>query len=211
VAATAHLFRPAPVLAQADAAIDSEMTALSLQVPPDLPRGLYVLRVDVYRDGNRVMPSTVGGVGMDRLVLRPVQVAEGRPATGGEEVLALYGPEHAPPVIALVSAWIPSARGDEVEVALTWRSERQAPLNYWLSLRLRGHDGGQIASRDLPPLLGGCPTSLWKPGELLSDRVILPVPEGNKASDVAALEIILYDRRTLQAIGTTAIEVSIPS
>ena len=91
-----------------------------------------------------------------------------------------------------------------IEVALDWRSERQAPLNYVLSLRLQTSDGSAIASRDLPPLLGAYPTSLWQPGELLADRVLLDVPSG-VPSEGLRLEVVLYDRRTLKGAGSVTV------
>jgi hypothetical protein len=75
-----------------------------------------------------------------------------------------------------------------------------------LSLRLYRRDGSKVTSRDIPPLLGGYPTSLWIPGELVTDRVLLPLPEGEAANADYRLEIVLYDRVTLQAVGTTTIE-----
>ena len=89
-----------------------------------------------------------------------------------------------------------------VQVSLVWRAERQATKNYYLSVRLKRPDGSQRVARDLPPLLGGCPTSLWPIGSLIEDRVLLPLPGGESVEPGDLVEIVLYDRQTLRAVGT---------
>ncbi|MBC7256081.1 MAG: hypothetical protein H5T66_08275, partial [Chloroflexi bacterium] len=73
--------------------------------------------------------------------------------------------------------------------------------------RLIGGDGAIIAQKDVPPLLGGYPTSLWEPGTLITDRVILRVREA-EARAARDAEIILYDRYTLQAVGTARMSLA---
>ena len=79
-------------------------------------------------------------------------------------------------------------------------------MNYMLSLRLKRADGSQVTSRDLPPLLGGYPTSLWRAGELVTDRVLLSLPETGLDPGDYLIEVVLYDRVTLQAVGTAIVE-----
>ncbi|MFH1084167.1 MAG: hypothetical protein V1772_00185, partial [Chloroflexota bacterium] len=55
---------------------------------------------------------------------------------------------------------------------------------------------------------GGYPTSLWQPGELVTDRVILRLPKGAAVEPTDHLEVVLYDRRTLQSVGTTTIALA---
>ena len=142
---------------------------------------------------------------MGTLALKPVQVDSLRRASGDESVLATYGPPNGLPVISLVDASTTVAQ-DGVHVSLTWRSERQAPLNYALSVRLNTVDGERIASRDLPPLLGVYPTSLWRPGELITDRVLIGLPAGASfRPGEDQLEVVLYDRATLAAAGTAVV------
>jgi len=212
---TAHLLEPAPVWAEASAAIAGQETALTLALPDDLPPGLYVPRVTVSAASAagkvEQPPQTAAGVGMSTLSLAPVQVVTGRWATGQEPVLAAFGAEGAPPAISLVQAEALGLPDGQVEVRLTWRSERQAPLNYALSVRLRDGEGEQIVSRDLPPTLGGYPTSLWQPRELITDRVVLTPPEEPVSGDGYSLEIVLYDRQTLKATGVALVEgLSLP-
>ena len=204
--ATAHLFEPSPVWCEEAAVLESSHVQLELRLPDDIPPGLYVLRVEVLKGGVRQSIRTPRGRGMARLTLEPVQVRSRRQATGQEPVLEAFGPEKAPPVIALVDARLSRLDERTLEVALTWRSERQAPLNYFLSLRLNRGDGSQIVSRDVPPLLGGYPASLWTPGELITDRVLLPLRKDQPIAGDCELEIVLYDRLTLKAVGTARVK-----
>ena len=68
------------------------------------------------------------------------------------------------------------------------------------------HETGRIVWRDLPPLLGGYPTSLWRPGEIVADRVLLSLPDDQPMGGDCELEIVLYDRMTLKAVGTARLE-----
>jgi len=70
-----------------------------------------------------------------------------------------------------------------------------------MSLRLEHPDGYVVVSRDLPPLLGGYPTSLWRPGELVADRVILILPQDETLRADYTLRVVLYDRATMRSIG----------
>jgi hypothetical protein len=206
-AATAHLYQPAPAWAETSTPLREGEVTLTLRLPPDIPPGLYVLRMNVLVTGQPQAIRSAGGYGMHELALQPLQVVGQRIATGEEDTLGTFGPEHRPAAVALVNAE-GSMTGDMAEVALTWRSESQAPLNYMLSVRLRRADGEMIANRDLPPLLGGYPTLLWRPGALYTDRVLLPLPEGAALASGDRLEVVLYDRLTLQGAGSA--EVTLP-
>ena len=201
--ATAHLYRPAPVWVRVSQPLDATELSLPVALPDDLPPGLYVLRLSVDRAGEELDPETAQGVAMDRLIVGVLQCVGERVASGSEPMIAQYGPPESSPVLALLSAEA-DIQEDRVEVALDWRSERQAPLNYYLSLRLLDAEGAVIASRDLPPLLGGYPTSLWQPGELLRDRIRLDI-EPEAAKELAALEIVLYDRLSMAGAGTARV------
>jgi hypothetical protein len=209
VSATAHLLEPAPTWVEGTAALEAETVSIDVILPDELPPGLYVLRVSVWSAERSETPRTVTGSEMGTLALEPIRVLGQRQATGQEPVLGAFGPENMPPVISLVGASV-----DRLEksllVQLTWRSERQAPMNYTLSVRL--HDSqAKIASRDLPPLVGSCPTSLWQPGELISDRVLMPWPDNEALpGGPYKLEVVLYDRLTLKAAGTAMIPVTLP-
>ncbi len=204
--ASAHLFEDPPLWSDVECDLTAAEAEVRVPIPEETPPGLYVLRLRLYQGEEDLPLRTADGLKLSRLVLQPIWVVGAQRATGQEPVLASFGPVGEPPVISLVSA-AQRIQGGRAEFALRWRSERQAPLNYYLSLRLIGEGGTIIAQKDVPPLLGGYPTSLWQPGTLITDRVILRVEEANvpKARDV---EIILYDRYTLQAAGTARLSLA---
>ncbi|MCE5258936.1 MAG: hypothetical protein LLG44_07765, partial [Chloroflexi bacterium] len=72
VAATAHLMEPAPVWAESSVTVGAE--TLALQLPADLPPGLYVLRFSASRDGVLVSPVNGEGVEMGLLASSPLRV-----------------------------------------------------------------------------------------------------------------------------------------
>jgi hypothetical protein len=207
VGAGAPIIGQAPVWAEVSGHVTSQHQQLQLPVPVDLAPGLYVLAASVRYEGDDLPISTPQGQDMARLALQPLQVIGHRWATGQEPVVATYGPENAPPVIALLEAQATQDEKD-VEVRLTWRSERQAPLNYVLSVRLYAASGEQLAARDVAPLLGGYPTSLWQAGELVTDRVLLRLADKTPLEREGALEIVLYDRATLQSVGTVSLPLA---
>ncbi len=205
VSLTAHLFEPAPVWSTLETPIEPPWTSVGLPLPADLPPGEYTLRLTVLDEDGPVGPRTASGTGIGGLTLMPVHILMGRPADADAPALGSYGPSEQPPVVALVGAQARPAGEGLVEATLTWRCERQAPLNYYLSLRVLDADGAQIASRDLPPLLGGYPTSLWRPGEEITDRVLVPLPADAPSQEAYGLEVVLYDRMTLGGVGSVRV------
>ena len=207
--ATAHLFRGTPVWVEAQQPLDRAVTETRLALPSTLPPGQYLLRLDVLQAGDKVEIQNVEGVGMEKLVLAPLQITAGTANLESAETLGSYGPPNQPTVIRLVGVEA-SREKDKVQCTLSWHSERQAPLNYMLSLRLYRTDGSRVVDRDVPPLLGGYPTSLWRPGEQIEDRVILTLPEDEPGTGQYLLQIVLYDRLTLQGVGSCDVPISLP-
>jgi len=204
-----HLLPPAPVWAEATAPLDRRDIQLKLALPEHLAPGFYAIYIDVLDDDVALKPTTATGYPMGTIALMPLQVRVGDVAAPATEPLGTYGPPETPPVIALTDVVSSAQGGGTLAVELTWQALAQAPRNYWLSLRLQDAQGQTLAARDIPPFLGGYPTSLWKPGEVLTDRVLLPLPEGVSSSG-DHIEIILYDRATLAGIGSVVIPLSEP-
>jgi hypothetical protein len=141
--------------------------------------------------------------------LLPIQVQSAGVQEAAAEPLGTFGPPDSPPVAALEVASLTHASDGLVEIELTWYALGQSPRNYWQSIRLQDASGATLSSRDIPPMLGGYPTSLWQPGERLVDRVLLPWPEG-AAEIPAQVEIVLYDRATLASIGSVTVPLTQP-
>jgi len=206
VAATAHLMEPAPVWAQMEVPAGTE--EIELPLPSELPPGLYVLRFGANQGSTALVPTNGQGVELSLLASSPLRVTSA-PAAEQGAAAGTFGPVGKPAVISLLGARILSSNDGALLVELRWRSEAQAPLNYYLSLRLKSSDGKQITSRDLPPFSGTWPTTLWRPGELYTDRVVLPL-QSSLTDQPYALEVVLYDRQSLQAVGTVVIPEMVP-
>ncbi|MCP4589375.1 MAG: hypothetical protein GY842_01395, partial [bacterium] len=68
-------------------------------------------------------------------------------------------------------------------------------------LRLLDAEGQQRASMDTQPGYGFLPTSLWRPGELVTDRYTLALPDDLPPGANYFLEAVLYQAATLQPLG----------
>jgi len=208
VSVDAHLFRPAPIWSSVDLLLGPGALRAALPIPSDLPPGEYVLCPSVYEGGKMVGMRAANGRSMGTLAFAPLRASALRPSRGNETILGAFGPEMRPAVISLIAA--DARRNDEgVDIQLEWRSDAQAPLNYYLSVRLRTAQGAELVSRDIPPLLGMYPTSLWRPGELVHDLVLLTAPDDTEIPDRVQLEIVLYDRLTLKGAGTASVVVDV--
>jgi hypothetical protein len=66
--------------------------------------------------------------------------------------------------------------GDTVALTLYWRSRRPVERDYTVFVHLVD-DGGRLAlAADGQPRLGGYPTSIWSPGEVIEDLHTLQIP-----------------------------------
>ncbi len=207
VSATAHLMEPSPVWTRVSASITDGTSSLRLVPPEEMPPGLYVLRLNAFKQGEKQPILTAAGKEMDRLALAPVQVVDSRPSSGQEEVLGTFGPEREPSVIALLETDVSRLDEGALDVRLTWRSEGQAPLNYALSLRVHDTQGERIASRDMT-LSPNYPTSLWTPGHLITSRALLHIPSDRDVAELESMDVVLYDRLTLKGAGTVTVPMS---
>jgi len=68
--------------------------------------------------------------------------------------------------------WTPTAAG--IEVALHWRVQESLAANYTTTIQLFDAGGEKLAQDDRLPGGDFYPTLLWKPGETLVDRHLLP-------------------------------------
>ncbi len=202
---TAHLFPDTLPWLDQRVPLKGSVCRQVLDLPTDLPPGLYVLRVRLYVGGDDAPLRTTQGEKLARLVLEPIQVVGHRFVMAQGEAKGYFGPPGASPVISLWEVTPELRDKRSVEMRITFRCERQAPLNYYLSVVAVSVQGQVRVARDLPPLLGGYPTSLWLPGEWITDRVLLEVPGDVEISQLAAVEVVLYDRYTMAAAGAARV------
>lgn len=150
---------------------------VSLPLPEDTPRGIYLLQLgEVY--------------------LRPVCVPHGPLLSPDASVLAPFGPD-----IWLHGATVTQPAPDRLAVWLAWSAAQPIPTNYSISLRLFDAAEQLRVSLDTQPGYGFLPTSLWRPGELVTDRYILALPEDLVPTDGYHVQIVLYQMPTLEPVG----------
>ncbi len=170
-AATRHDVEP---LAETTSNLQSPIS--NLQLPNDTPRGVYLLQLgDQY--------------------LSPVRVPRGPPLPPDASVLAPFGP-----AIRLHSATVTQPASNRLSVRLAWSAARPIAANYGISLRLFDAGGQLRVSLDTQPGYGFLPTSLWQPGELVTDRYTLALPEDLSPDDYC-LQVVLYQVPTLEPVG----------
>ncbi len=82
-----------------------------------------------------------------------------------------------------------------LKLTLYWRSESRLPLDYTTFVHLRNEANEIVAQKDQPPLKGAYPTSLWDPGEIIADEIVIPLPVELPVGEYS-LVVGLYDFNT---------------
>ena len=175
----------APMLAQAVAVVPggTTRTDFSLPIPLDTPRGIYLLQVSA---------------GQDLVYLRPVRVRNETPI-GDVPALAQFGDR-----IRLHGVRTEQVTPTQLAVMLDWLAVRPIEANYAIAVRLRG-----VTSIDTQPGYGFLPTSMWRPGELVTDRYTLELPEGTPPRNDYEIEVLLYDAATLASVGDPLLQKNV--
>jgi hypothetical protein len=159
-----------------------------ITVPTDAVRGIYFLRARAIGPEGPLSPRTAQGKALGNTYLRPLWVTAYRAAAGDEPVLGQFGPH-----IALVGARVEASGSDRFDATLTWRCDSPLHINYRLSLRIPSAEGGYLVQYDPPLRRLLYPTSLWQPGELVTERHTLILPADVAGDQAQTLEIVLYD------------------
>ncbi len=167
-----------------------------LTVPPDAPRGLYLLRLQVFGPQGELTAQTSSEAEMGTIYLAPIRVAAGPPLPPEAAVLHPFGPE-----IRLYGATVVQSGPDRLTVKLVWGARYPIGANYGISLRLRDAWGQEVQVMDTQPGYGFLPTSLWRPGEMVTDRYEFPLPADLPQGEAYTLYVVLYRFPSLQAVG----------
>ncbi len=177
-----------------------EFHLCSLTVPPDTSRGLYLLRLRVFGPEGEIFARTPGGEPRGTLYLTPIRVSRGPSLPPETPPTAAFGP-----AIRLYRATVRPIAPDRLEIRLVWSAVRPVAANYGISLRLRDAEGRNVAVMDTQPGYGFLPTSMWRPGEAVTDRYELTLPPDVPPGDIYHLEIVLYQVPTLASVGQAVI------
>lgn len=177
-------------------AVLTPTTHITVDLPHDLSRGLYLLRLTIDGPIAPLTPHTIEGATMGTLYIGALRIQDGPPLPPQEAILAEYRD------LTLHSVDVHQETATNLTAHMTW-STKGTPRNWRLSLRLLDsvgnpilHQDGRPVQADHQPGYGYLPTTLWRPDELVRDRALLTLPEGLAPGNYT-LRIITY----LQAIG----------
>jgi hypothetical protein len=84
--------------------------------------------------------------------------------------------------------------GETARVTLHWRVLSETDVNYVLFAQLFGREAAKVGQRDTYPGLGHYPTSFWQPGEVILDKIPIPVASDAVAPSRLRLDVGLYER-----------------
>ena len=153
-----------------------------LTVPADLPPGTYRLIVGLLDPATRERwrAGAGAGRGKDALDLGTVQV-RGRP-----HAFESPSPEHLATAlfggaIRLVGYGLDASEarpGGTLRLTLHWQAVQTPPEGWAAFVHLVDAAGRILAQDDGVPGDGALPTTGWLPGEYISERHMLPIPEG---------------------------------
>jgi hypothetical protein len=178
----------------------AETTQHGLKIPEGTAPGHYLISVRVWDQGQEIMPVNVLGETLGTTYLQPIHILS-EPGSG----IQAEKPASAGDCIALTEAHAAQNQPTELAVRLLWKANCAITRNYAVSIRLQDRNSRKLASLDTQAHYGLYPTSLWRTGESIADRYRLALPEGLPPGQDYGLEIILYDPKTLQAVGQPTI------
>ncbi len=224
---------------------------LTLTLPDDLSRGLYLVQLRVTGHRGEIFPTTAEGHTMGPLYVGVLRVPEGPPLGDVPvlaefedlDLLAVATEQPQPETLRLKMSWslrlrqagaetVPCAQPAAVATAAepcSAQSESviaeagECPIesasaavetgrcpvssaatarNWRLSLRVLDLNGRLLAQQDLQPGYGYLPTTLWEPGQLVVDTVVVPLPEGLAPGNYT-LQVVTYLQATMEGGGQT--------
>jgi len=175
---------------------DSACSSMALEIPEDTSRGVYLFQLQVNGPDGEVRALTADGEPMGTLYLKSVRVATGPVVDSEASVLTPFGS-----AIRLHSGILNQVSPGRLEVQLAWSVERPVAVNYGISLRIIDGEEQVVAVTDTQPGYGFLPTSLWRPGELTSDRYSLELPDDIKPGELYYLVVILYQVSSGEVLG----------
>lgn len=157
--------------------------------PGEIVRAPYRIRIDRAATVPTAMRFAVGLRGPGEMGVIPARDAAGRPIDGAPTLgpIPLRWPiepsastpsavhfERGPELIG----WeLPAASrpGQRVHGTLTWRATAPIGRDLTVFVQMLGAER-PVAQWDAPPLGGSYPTSMWRPGEVITDRFELAIP-----------------------------------
>ncbi|MFZ1396576.1 MAG: hypothetical protein WAS33_06755 [Candidatus Promineifilaceae bacterium] len=157
----------APLLAAQAVPAGQQVTLATLQLPPNMPAGLFVPRLTVRDDA----PLTPTGSSRNPLFLEPIRI--------------LPAATNLPPADRLTvrSLGVQPAGDGNVTVQLAWFTPQPLSQNYNVALRLTDAQGKFVRVWDGQPGFGFVPSSGWPAGEWVHDWLTIPLPPPDEAHE----------------------------
>ncbi len=93
----------------------------------------------------------------------------------------------------------PTQPGQPFEITADWTTAAPLDASYTIFAHLLDATGQIIAQQDQQPLGGRYPTTVWTPGEVVSDTIRISVP-AKAAGEVVCLRLGMYDLRSLERL-----------
>jgi hypothetical protein len=160
-----------------------------LRVPFDLPPGKVDLRVTAEPYGAAHL-ATLDVAGVERIYAQP-QV-ERLLRANYQDLLALTGYALAP--------------GPTTRLSLTWQGRAPNDMDYTVFVHILDAGGQIVAQTDQQPQAGAYPTSLWAPGEYVTDAYTFNLPPGAYTAEIG-----LYLAETGERLTVTGMDTASPN
>lgn len=180
-------------------AAERSRVAFDLTLPEALAPGVYWWSVDLAGDGGPSAAVTATGRGRGRVFLSPF-VVDGSTAAPAS-FLADLGQLRLHAVAARVHE-------GRVLIDAVWSATGPIGDDLAVSLRLFDPAGARVDQRDAQPAGGFSPTHTWISGQAMPDTVSLALPADPVAGSYR-LDVVVYQPRTLEPVGTASTTVVI--
>jgi len=88
--------------------------------------------------------------------------------------------------------------GEEVGVTLYWQALQPMEQDYSVYVHLFGRGDEPVGQLNTYPGGGNYPTSQWVPGQVIRERVVVPVDEDPRGPTAARLQVGVYELETME-------------
>lgn len=211
VAMFAHLV---DITQSAHGKVDSDVSLLHERLPDEVvaqlmgipvarttPTGAYWISVGLYQRPSAARLRVLDSLGRDAgdsFLLGPLKVSDqessaraGESRAASAEAPIQFGRQIGLQSFALGQTTV--RPGAKLVVDLRWLAQRTPAADYTVFLQLLDNRQQILGQVDAPPRQGAYPTSLWDPGEIVADRLELPV-SADAVAGQGSLIVGFYDR-----------------
>jgi len=175
-----HIWRPGEIV------VDTYRIA----IPEDVPRAqAWIVQLNFYRmgEGEWFPFAQEGQVVGDKAILGLVRVGASEPPEVPAEVRLEPSPVFGQ-AIALRGAQVlpleePTVEEHNLRVTLWWEALAPLEKDYTVFVHLVSEDGPAVGNGDGQVLGGGFPTRMWRPGDVVIDEHVVPLPPDLSSGD----------------------------